>query len=65
MNIYNCQGVSAAGQVVSLKLRLIEDIMENINKHLPAQIRILGEISLSFYRGLNNLYVHVIEVLDN
>ncbi|CAL8280199.1 pseudouridylate synthase 1 homolog [Gadus morhua] len=36
------KGVSAAGQVVSLKLRLIEDIMENINKHLPAQIRILG-----------------------
>lgn len=36
------KGVSAAGQVVSLKLRLIEDIIENINKHLPAQIRVLG-----------------------
>lgn len=36
------KGVSAAGQVVSLKLRLIEDVIENINKHLPAQIRVLG-----------------------
>uniref|UniRef100_A0A3B4ZPS7 Pseudouridylate synthase 1 homolog n=1 Tax=Stegastes partitus TaxID=144197 RepID=A0A3B4ZPS7_9TELE len=36
------KGVSAAGQVVSLKVRLIEDIIEKINKHLPPQIRVLG-----------------------
>lgn len=36
------QGVSAAGQVVSLKLRLIEDTVEKINEHLPQQIRVLG-----------------------
>ncbi|XP_041666233.1 tRNA pseudouridine synthase A [Cheilinus undulatus] len=36
------KGVSAAGQVVSLKLRLIEDITQKINEHLPPQIRILG-----------------------
>ncbi|XP_077479814.1 pseudouridylate synthase 1 homolog [Stigmatopora argus] len=36
------KGVSAAGQVVSLKLWLIEDIVEKINEHLPPQIRILG-----------------------
>ncbi|KAL6469819.1 hypothetical protein MHYP_G00209380 [Metynnis hypsauchen] len=36
------KGVSAAGQVVSLKLWLIEDILEKINTHLPAQIRVLG-----------------------
>ncbi|KAA8584179.1 pseudouridylate synthase 1 homolog [Etheostoma spectabile] len=36
------KGVSAAGQVVSLKLRLIEDIIEKINEHLPSQIRVLG-----------------------
>ncbi|XP_038588920.1 tRNA pseudouridine synthase A isoform X2 [Micropterus salmoides] len=36
------KGVSAAGQVVSLKLRLIEDIIEKINEHLPPQIRVLG-----------------------
>ncbi|XP_029372010.1 pseudouridylate synthase 1 homolog isoform X2 [Echeneis naucrates] len=36
------KGVSAAGQVVSLKLWLIEDIVEKINEHLPAQIRVLG-----------------------
>lgn len=37
------QGVSAAGQVVSLKVRLIEDLVEKINEHLPPQIRVLGE----------------------
>lgn len=37
------QGVSAAGQVVSLKLRLIEDLVHKINEHLPPQIRVLGE----------------------
>uniref|UniRef100_UPI0037E8ABE4 pseudouridylate synthase 1 homolog isoform X1 n=2 Tax=Semicossyphus pulcher TaxID=241346 RepID=UPI0037E8ABE4 len=36
------KGVSAAGQVVSLKLRLIDDIIEKINEHLPKQIRVLG-----------------------
>ncbi|XP_049624215.1 pseudouridylate synthase 1 homolog [Suncus etruscus] len=36
------KGVSAAGQVVSLKVWLIDDILEKINKHLPAHIRILG-----------------------
>ncbi|XP_040012625.1 tRNA pseudouridine synthase A [Xiphias gladius] len=36
------KGVSAAGQVVSLKLRLIDDITEKINEHLPPQIRVLG-----------------------
>ncbi|XP_040914129.1 tRNA pseudouridine synthase A [Toxotes jaculatrix] len=36
------KGVSAAGQVVSLKVRLIEDIIEKINEHLPPQIRVLG-----------------------
>lgn len=36
------KGVSAAGQVVSLKLWLIEDIIDKINSHLPAQIRVLG-----------------------
>lgn len=37
------QGVSAAGQVVSLKVRLIDDIIEKINEHLPQQIRVLGK----------------------
>lgn len=36
------KGVSAAGQVVSLKLWLIEDIINKINAELPPQIRILG-----------------------
>ncbi|XP_007953244.2 tRNA pseudouridine synthase A [Orycteropus afer afer] len=36
------KGVSAAGQVVSLKVWLIEDILEKINSHLPSHIRILG-----------------------
>ncbi|AWP15094.1 putative tRNA pseudouridine synthase A mitochondrial [Scophthalmus maximus] len=36
------KGVSAAGQVVSLKLRLIDDIIEKINEHLPPQIKVLG-----------------------
>ncbi|CAJ1071167.1 tRNA pseudouridine synthase A isoform X2 [Xyrichtys novacula] len=36
------KGVSAAGQVVSLKLRLIDDIITKINEHLPPQIRVLG-----------------------
>lgn len=36
------KGVSAAGQVVSLKLRLLEDVIVKINEHLPPQIRVLG-----------------------
>ncbi|XP_023259170.1 tRNA pseudouridine synthase A [Seriola lalandi dorsalis] len=36
------KGVSAAGQVVSLKVWLIEDLIEKINEHLPPQIRVLG-----------------------
>lgn len=35
--------MSAAGQVVSLKVWMIEDVMEKINEHLPPQIRVLGE----------------------
>ncbi|KAG9354839.1 hypothetical protein JZ751_001552 [Albula glossodonta] len=36
------KGVSAAGQIVSLKLWLIDDILDKINSHLPSQIRVLG-----------------------
>lgn len=36
------KGVSAAGQVVSLKVRLVDAIMERINEHLPPQIKVLG-----------------------
>ncbi|XP_034566123.1 tRNA pseudouridine synthase A isoform X1 [Notolabrus celidotus] len=36
------KGVSAAGQVVSLKLRLIDDTVAKINEHLPPQIRVIG-----------------------
>ncbi|XP_054095126.1 pseudouridylate synthase 1 homolog isoform X4 [Callithrix jacchus] len=36
------KGVSAAGQVVSLKVWLIDGILEKINRHLPSHIRILG-----------------------
>ncbi|XP_020795929.2 tRNA pseudouridine synthase A [Boleophthalmus pectinirostris] len=36
------KGVSAAGQVVSLKVRLVDDIIDKINEHLPSQIRVLG-----------------------
>lgn len=35
--------MSAAGQIVSLKVRLIDDILEKINNHLPSHIRILGK----------------------
>lgn len=38
--------MSAAGQVVSLKVRLIDDIIEKINAHLPPQIKVLGETLL-------------------
>ncbi|MFT7796874.1 tRNA pseudouridine synthase A, mitochondrial [Arapaima gigas] len=36
------KGVSAAGQIVSLKLWLIDDILHKINTHLPPQIQVLG-----------------------
>ncbi|XP_072271817.1 pseudouridylate synthase 1 homolog [Pyxicephalus adspersus] len=36
------KGVSAAGQVVSLKIRLIDNTVEKINNHLPLHIRVLG-----------------------
>ncbi|XP_074061330.1 pseudouridylate synthase 1 homolog [Macrotis lagotis] len=36
------KGVSAAGQIVSLKVWLIDNILEKINNHLPSHIRILG-----------------------
>ncbi|XP_032126764.1 tRNA pseudouridine synthase A isoform X4 [Cebus imitator] len=39
---HGMQGVSAAGQVVSLKVWLIDGILEKINSHLPSHIRILG-----------------------
>lgn len=41
--VFGPQGVSAAGQVVSLKLLLMDDLAERINQHLPPQIRVLGE----------------------
>ncbi|XP_057620936.1 pseudouridylate synthase 1 homolog isoform X3 [Chionomys nivalis] len=39
---HGMQGVSAAGQVVSLKVWLIDNILDKINSHLPSHIRILG-----------------------
>ncbi|KPP75425.1 tRNA pseudouridine synthase A, mitochondrial-like, partial [Scleropages formosus] len=36
------KGVSAAGQIVSLKLWLIDNILHKINSNLPPQIRVLG-----------------------
>ncbi|XP_075754518.1 pseudouridylate synthase 1 homolog isoform X3 [Pelodiscus sinensis] len=36
------KGVSAAGQIVSLKIWLIDNVLEKINNYLPAHIRILG-----------------------
>ncbi|KAE8634891.1 hypothetical protein XENTR_v10002459 [Xenopus tropicalis] len=36
------KGVSAAGQVVSLKIWLIDNVVEKINENLPSHIRILG-----------------------
>ncbi|XP_036385786.1 tRNA pseudouridine synthase A [Megalops cyprinoides] len=49
------KGVSAAGQVVSLKLWLIDDIIAKINTHLPAQIRVLGlrQVTGSFSAKFN------------
>ncbi|XP_029442630.1 tRNA pseudouridine synthase A isoform X2 [Rhinatrema bivittatum] len=39
---HGMQGVSAAGQIVSLKVWLIDNIVEKINDYLPSHIRILG-----------------------
>ena len=36
------KGVSAVGQVVSLKLILLPDIVQKINAQLPKAIRVLG-----------------------
>ncbi|XP_072323197.1 pseudouridylate synthase 1 homolog [Scyliorhinus torazame] len=36
------KGVSAAGQIVSLKLWLIDNLVHRINEHLPKGIKILG-----------------------
>ncbi|XP_038659791.1 tRNA pseudouridine synthase A [Scyliorhinus canicula] len=36
------KGVSAAGQIVSLKLWLIDNLVDRINEHLPKGIKILG-----------------------
>lgn len=58
-DLFWLQGVSAAGQVVSLKLWLIENILEKINAHLPPQIKVLGETvcSGSFFFFLNHFRV--------
>lgn len=37
--------------MVSLKLRLIEDIIEKINENLPPQIRVLGKTVVLEIRG--------------
>lgn len=42
--LFSLQGVSAAGQVVSLKVWLIDNILDKINSHLPSHIRILGKL---------------------
>uniref|UniRef100_H0UV99 Pseudouridine synthase 1 n=1 Tax=Cavia porcellus TaxID=10141 RepID=H0UV99_CAVPO len=39
---HGMQGVSAAGQVVSLKVWLIDGLLDKINSHLPSHIRVLG-----------------------
>lgn len=41
--------MSAAGQVVSLKLRLIDNIIDKINEHLPPQIKVLGKALLLIF----------------
>ena len=47
MNFQRCartdKGVSAAGQVVSLKVLLLDNLVEKINEHLPPVIRVMGE----------------------
>lgn len=45
MNFQRCartdKGVSAIGQVVSLKMLLLENLVEKINKHLPSVIQVM------------------------
>lgn len=36
------KGVSAVGQVVSLKMLLVPGVLERINANLPPTIRVLG-----------------------
>ena len=43
LNISSPDGQVFSGQVVSLKVWLIDDILEKINSHLPSHIRILGK----------------------
>lgn len=50
--LYSLQGVSAAGQVVSLKVWLIDNILDKINSHLPSHIRILGKLPCASTCGL-------------
>ena len=42
------KGVSAAGNVFSLKIKPAEDAVERINKCLPAQIKVLGIIKVIY-----------------
>ena len=37
------KGVSAAGQVVSLKMILLDNVVEKINEYLPPCIRVMGK----------------------
>ena len=39
------KGVSAAGQVVSLKMLLLDNIVEKTNEHLPPSIRVMGKFA--------------------
>ena len=39
------KGVSAAGQVVSLKMLLLDNIVEKTNEYLPPSIRVMGKFS--------------------
>lgn len=50
--LFSLQGVSAAGQVVSLKVWLIDNILDKINSHLPSHIRILGKLPCASTCGL-------------
>ncbi|KAJ3108428.1 tRNA pseudouridine synthase 1 [Phlyctochytrium planicorne] len=41
------KGVHAAGQVVTLKMRMIDDPIQKINEHLPDQIRIFDIVKVT------------------
>lgn len=47
MNFQRCartdKGVSAAGQVVSLRLLMLDNLVEKLNEHLPSVIRVMGK----------------------